>query len=1060
MQTRWCDLFAFWVGIFLLSIFLSVSSPIATTQAQPPSISQWSITYGGSGAATAVQPTLDGGFIVAGYTLSFGSGLEDIWILKLNVDGQVDWQKTYGGTSSDSAWDIQQASDGSYIVVGQTNSFGTGGDAWILKLNSDGSIVWQKTYGGSGAEGAKSVQITSDGGYIVAGQTSSFSSGFSDTWVLKLNSDGSIAWQKSYGYGGSFEFFDSIKQTSDGGYIAVGHTSAGSGGIQALVIKLTDDGSVVWQKMYTGAPAYQYNLPYAVQQTSDDGYIIAGKTTAFGTGGDAWILKLNSDGSIAWQKTYGGDSYDTAQDIRLTGDGGYVVAGSYHFPGVTAGGWIFKLDSAGNILWQKAYGDNNDVANSVRLTSDGGYIVAGSDGSDYWVAKLNSQGEIPGCAIMGTSNASVGNSSAPVTDDFYLSTLTSTATPLTSSASPQDTTSMPDVACTVETYSISGRVTDNAGNPIPEVQVRYKENKVLTNDNGEYTINGLTAGTYKLEPFHFDYQFTPFPQNVIVGPDATEQDFIAVKCLPSNGITSQAVNQCPAGAPPLLDLPVVYTYTNSEGKKLDFATVARGNYGDSRGRVNSWFDHLSPNYTRNEGLFRWDGCVFDFNISPSKAGISWYDGHNAIDFQRLVEVDNDNIFAAASGTVVEVCENDPCRTSEGGRGTSYGKYVLIKHGLSGYATFYAHLAKIDNTVITGTNVTQSQYLGKMGGTGKHPIHLHFGVYYDANKNGSWDETYQGYTEAVDPYGWEPFGCAPISTPDPWSAPPNYLWKYPLKKQVPIGNSGGLFSSPSGVASADIPPGAVPITLTMELWDAPVAEPSAQLRSVGNSFWFWVLEWLTSNNDEITTASTTFVQPVALNVSYGAEQVRHLNTDQLTVYHWNDNNGSWIGLPTTIDISQKRAIAQTTESGSFDLQAPLLCPADANEINDNYDNAKGILADGAPNTYLFDIAEDEDWFSLEAKAGLIYLIETANLASGVNTIIELYDIDGVTLLASDDNSGDGAASRLKWIAPQDGVYFIRIVQAVGSTWGCSSIYNLTVTLNGEGSTLYLPLILKN
>jgi hypothetical protein len=155
----------------------------------------WAKTYGGgySDVARSIQQTSDGGYIVAGWTLSFGAGGLDFWVLKLDASGQVQWQKTYGGGYSDVARSIQQTSDGGYIVAGWTLSFGAGNyDVWVLKLNASGNVVWQKTYGGGSDDYAESIQQTSDGGYIVAGETWSFGAGSADFWVLKLDANGNV----------------------------------------------------------------------------------------------------------------------------------------------------------------------------------------------------------------------------------------------------------------------------------------------------------------------------------------------------------------------------------------------------------------------------------------------------------------------------------------------------------------------------------------------------------------------------------------------------------------------------------------------------------------------------------------------------------------------------------------------------------------------------------------------------------------------------------------------------------------------------------------------------
>jgi len=169
------------------------------------SASYWAKAYGGNSWDSAfsvhsVRQTSDGGFIVAGYTDSFGAGSSDFWVLKLDADGNVSWQKTYGGSSYDHAESIQQTADGGYIVAGRTNSFGAGNyDLLVLKLDASGNVLWQKTYGGEQMDGAFSVQQTSDGGYIIGGMTESFNVESGDAWVLKLDGNGNVQWQKTYG---------------------------------------------------------------------------------------------------------------------------------------------------------------------------------------------------------------------------------------------------------------------------------------------------------------------------------------------------------------------------------------------------------------------------------------------------------------------------------------------------------------------------------------------------------------------------------------------------------------------------------------------------------------------------------------------------------------------------------------------------------------------------------------------------------------------------------------------------------------------------------------------
>jgi uncharacterized delta-60 repeat protein len=438
---------------FILALmFLLVSTSFLSLNAQ------WAITYGGSGndEANFIQQTSDGGYIVVGETSSFGAGGGDIWVLKLSSMGEIAWQKTYEGTSEDHARSIQQTNDGGYIVVGRTYSFGAGmDDIWILKLTSSGETEWQKTYGGAGSDSASSIQQTNDGGYVVAGSTLSFGAEGEDILILKLSSDGDIEWQKTYG-GSKGDSASSIQQRDDGGYIVAGMIQFSSNDPVFWILELSSVGDIEWQKAYGRSEDEQAN---SFLQTSDGGYIVAGRTKPFGFFvSDVWILKLSSDGDIEWQKTYGASGNDEAYSIQQTNDGGYIVAGLtdafVSLGDEVSDVWILKLFSDGDIEWQKTYGGSgNDEAHSIQQTSDGGYIVAGYNMSwgagsrDFWVLKLSSDGDInPRCSF-------IRNSNAEVSDDDISSEVTTYTTPKYIDIIPQDTTITPqDTDATV--YSL------------------------------------------------------------------------------------------------------------------------------------------------------------------------------------------------------------------------------------------------------------------------------------------------------------------------------------------------------------------------------------------------------------------------------------------------------------------------------------------------------------------------------------------------------------------------------------------------------------------------------
>jgi arginine repressor len=404
----------FWSKVFAESF----GCPKLYSSPNPMSATYFAKTYGeiDDDCARSVQQTSDGGYIVAGYTYSFGAGYTDIFLIKTDANGNIQWAKTYGGTYSDDAYSVQQTSDGGYIVAGYTPSFGAGDyDIFLIKTDANGNIIWAKTYGGGGNDFAYSVQQTLDGGYIVAGDTRSFGAGNEDIFLIKTDASGNIIWAKTYG-GTSRDVAYSVQQTSDGGYIVAGRTdSFGAGWDDIFLIKTDANGNIIWAKTYGGTGD---DAAYSVQQTSDGGYIVAGRTYSFGAGwGDIFLIKTDANGNIIWAKTYGGTGDDAAYSVQQTSDGGYIVAS---FAGGDA--FLIKTDASGNVQWAKTYGGGgNDRAYSVQQTSDGGYIVAGNTlsfgagNSDIFLIKTDANGNIGSCSIVRNASPTVTTPSPTVT---------------------------------------------------------------------------------------------------------------------------------------------------------------------------------------------------------------------------------------------------------------------------------------------------------------------------------------------------------------------------------------------------------------------------------------------------------------------------------------------------------------------------------------------------------------------------------------------------------------------------------------------------------------------
>jgi hypothetical protein len=288
----------------------------------------WTRIYGGLGPdeGNSVKQTLDGGFIIVGNTIPSSEIWQDIYLIKTDLSGDTLWTKAYGDEFNDESYSIQQTlPDGGYIIAGSTERFGALSDVYLIKTDPTGDTLWTRTYGGSGADYAVSVkQTVPDGGYIMAGYTTSFGEG-GDVYLIKVNSSGDTLWTKSYG-SADWEVGSSVDQTSDGGYIIAGWTNFFGAGLQDVYLIRTDaSGETLWTKTHGGSGGEN---SFSVQQTSDGGFIIAGATNSFGMGSsDVYLIKTDSSGDSVWTKTYGGTSTEIGVSVHQTLDDGYIIAG-------------------------------------------------------------------------------------------------------------------------------------------------------------------------------------------------------------------------------------------------------------------------------------------------------------------------------------------------------------------------------------------------------------------------------------------------------------------------------------------------------------------------------------------------------------------------------------------------------------------------------------------------------------------------------------------------------------------------------------------------------------
>lgn len=354
---------------------------------QPPD-ELWNRTYGGAGgdSSAMVQQTMDGGYVLAGSTTSFGAGIWDFWLIKTDTFGNENWNKTFGGESYDVCKSGQQTLDGGYVLLGDTMSYGTGNwDFWLVKTDSTGNEQWNKTFGGPLTEFSASVQQTIDGGYILTGTTEYENDiDYGDFWLVKTDENGYEQWNKKFG-GVKLDDCYSVCQTFDGGYILTGFTrNFGAGKEDVWLVKTDENGDMEWDVTFGGKDD---DVGYSVEQTEDGGYIITGITGAeFNTPkGDIWLIKTDENGDEQWNKTFGGTSRDYGRSVQQTFEDGYIVLGNtYSFGAGEYDLWLIKTDEYGDEQWSKIMGGNGtDGGRSIQQISDGGYIIAGSF-TDFW----------------------------------------------------------------------------------------------------------------------------------------------------------------------------------------------------------------------------------------------------------------------------------------------------------------------------------------------------------------------------------------------------------------------------------------------------------------------------------------------------------------------------------------------------------------------------------------------------------------------------------------------------------------------------------------------------
>ena len=365
-------------------------------------VDSWMKTFGGfnDDMGFEAQQTSDGGYIVVGETsksiLMFENS--DVWLIKTDGQGNMEWDKTFGGSEDDRGSYVIQTDDGGYIITGDTRSYSNGKtDVWLIKTDENGEKIWDKTFGYSEFDSASEIIQTSDDDFIIVGNVNTSGGGLGEVWIIKVDSDGNKLWDKTFGETGH-NSGDSILQTFDGGYIILGSSwvPSNTNSYDIWLIKTDSNGEMQWDKKYHGTEG---DHGWSLQQTDDGDFIVLGMTKSGRGSDDIWLFKIDDTGEMLWDKIFGGVGQDRGYSLRQTSDGGFIIAGDTHKNfGMEA--LLIKTDSKGNMEWNKTYGGlGNDIFFSVRQTDDGGYILTGYESkfrySDLLLVKTDAEGNVP-----------------------------------------------------------------------------------------------------------------------------------------------------------------------------------------------------------------------------------------------------------------------------------------------------------------------------------------------------------------------------------------------------------------------------------------------------------------------------------------------------------------------------------------------------------------------------------------------------------------------------------------------------------------------------------------
>lgn len=356
---------------------------------------RWGHTYGGAGEdrAYGLAPLADGGWILAGNTRRSPGNDIDAWVIRLDQDGRPIWERTFGGRQADQVFTVAPTLDGGAVLAGHTRSTGQGeSDLWLFRLDGDGELVWQRVLGGVGNDRIRSVIATADGGFLAGGFTASRGAGDRDAWVLRLDGGGDVLWERVFGGPGDDGAFHATVLPR-GGFAVVGYRTA-SAGYDLWVLNLSDGGEAVWTRTLDRS---EFDAGTGIIPTPDGGVILAGMTAIPGTLRDnVWLVRLDDSGDVVWERVLGGQARDNAWAIAPLDNGGAVIAAATSSRGAgSADAWVLAITDTGEVAWERIIGGEKwDRPTAVSIGEDGNVVVAGytttigAGFEDYWIFKL------------------------------------------------------------------------------------------------------------------------------------------------------------------------------------------------------------------------------------------------------------------------------------------------------------------------------------------------------------------------------------------------------------------------------------------------------------------------------------------------------------------------------------------------------------------------------------------------------------------------------------------------------------------------------------------------